>query len=126
MITVTKKFEFEAAHHLEDYNGPCANVHGHSYKLWITVSSAKEDEEEDFVVDFKELKRIVKTHIIDKWDHKDLNKILVCNPTAENMVKAIRNILQPELFVYHYLQLEAVRLYETEDSYAEWRRVACY
>lgn len=124
MLTVTKKFEFEAAHHLNDYDGACANVHGHSYKLFITVS-AVDGGEEDFVVDFKLLKNIVRKHVIDKWDHEDLNTILTVNPTAENMVRAIQDILSPELFIYHHLRLERIRLYETEDSYAEWRPDTC-
>ncbi|HET7115919.1 MAG TPA: 6-carboxytetrahydropterin synthase, partial [Hanamia sp.] len=74
MISVTKIFNFEMAHALHNYEGSCANIHGHSYILHVTVKSTKERESElvppGFIIDFKELKEIVNTKVISLLDHK--------------------------------------------------------
>lgn len=117
MLSVTKRFEFEAAHHLPDYDGVCSNVHGHSYKLYVTVGSKELNK--GMVIDFKMLKHIVKEFIVDVYDHQNLNDFFE-NPTAENMVKRIAEILTGAIPLE--LRLLNVKLYETEDSYAEWRK----
>jgi 6-pyruvoyltetrahydropterin/6-carboxytetrahydropterin synthase len=120
MLTVTKKFKFEAAHHLPNYKGCCVNVHGHSYKLEVTVFNTSITET-DMVMDFSELSKIVKENIISKWDHKNLNELemfSIDRPTAENMVTAIYHILMEEL--PDEIEIECIRLWETEDSYAEY------
>lgn len=122
MLTVVKKFEFEAAHHLEDYEGPCANVHGHSYKLYVGVSTVGEGLGEGslgMIVDFKDLKELVTHCVIEPLDHKNLNEVLDCNPTAERIVEWIVKRLL--IALSGTLILQMIRLYETEDSYAEWR-----
>jgi len=117
MITVTKRFTFEAAHRLAAYKGPCAKMHGHSYKLYITVSGPTQVHA-DMVIDFKDLKTIVDKYIIDKLDHNMLNEIIPMKTTAENMVIWIGDMIEKHLPVGIILQ--RIRLYETEDSYAEW------
>lgn len=122
-VYCTKEFEFEAAHHLINYDGPCANVHGHSYKLQVTVSGNINLEDQKYacdcmVLDFKGLKSIVKSFIIDTHDHEDLNKIYD-NPTAEVMVVCIFNTISKVL--PRDVKLESVKLWETSTSFAEYR-----
>ena len=72
-IRVTKEFTFEMAHALWNYDGPCKNIHGHSYKLWTTVIgdpiTEKSNKKYGMVIDFGDLKRIVKEKIVDRFDH---------------------------------------------------------
>jgi len=120
MLTVCKRFTFEAAHSLPDYPGSCADRHGHSYKLFIEVRGGTDECLESYpgmVIDFRELTRIVKKEVLSVVDHCDLNDIVAIS-TAENLVEWIRDWLLP----YFNESLVRIRLYETEDSYAEWRR----
>lgn len=114
MLSITKKFTFEAAHYLPGYDGKCANLHGHSYKLEVTVSGVL-DSKSLMILDFSKLSKIVKNLIIDKFDHSCLNNIYE-HPTAECMILDIKNILQ-EKFKESLIKL---KLYETEDSFVEW------
>jgi 6-pyruvoyltetrahydropterin/6-carboxytetrahydropterin synthase len=125
MISVCRRFEFHAAHHLPNYDGPCGNVHGHSYILEVEVMRgnpplgiADPVNEKGMVIDFSVLKKIVDENIGCLMDHKDLNMIWE-NPTAENMVESIATILRPRL--PEFTVLTRVRLYETSNSFAEWR-----
>ena len=118
-VSVTKCFEFEAAHHLPDYNGACNRLHGHSYKLQVTVSGSV-DEVSGMIVDFYVLKSVVKEQIVDKYDHQYLNDFFT-NPTAENMVQSFFIDLSHK-FSNMGLTLESVKLWETESSFAECRR----
>lgn len=119
MITVTKVFEFEASHYLPEYEGPCQNLHGHSYKLEVEVSGPplEKGSYPSMVCDFKDLKTVVTQRILRVFDHNHLNKFFDL-PTAENMVewivKELRSIFDNCLV--------RVRLWETSSSYAEWRR----
>lgn len=89
MYKIRTEFEFEAAHYLRlNYSSPCERLHGHSYKCAITLASDKLNEN-GMIVDFKELKRIIKVKVEDKLDHKNLNEIFEQNTTAENMSKWI-------------------------------------
>jgi 6-pyruvoyltetrahydropterin/6-carboxytetrahydropterin synthase len=139
MLRVTKIFRFETAHAIYGYNGSCRNVHGHSYELHVTVQQQYHEDEylpaPGFVIDFKDLKRIVHFAVIDRFDHciilsedylqahpflRALPNLEVwqAEPTAENILLYIKNkLLQqlPEDVVLHEL-----KLYETADSYAEW------
>ena len=73
MIRITKEFKFEMAHALHGYDGLCKNIHGHSYKLFVTVKGKIKNEKgntkDGMVLDFTSLKDIVKKHIILKYDH---------------------------------------------------------
>ena len=83
-MRVTRRFGFEAAHRLPDHPGKCRELHGHSYRLVVTVERAV-DERSGMVIDFGELKQIVRREVIDLVDHKCLND-LIDNPTAELVV----------------------------------------
>jgi 6-pyruvoyltetrahydropterin/6-carboxytetrahydropterin synthase len=141
-IRITKQFHFETGHALYGYDGKCKNVHGHSYKLSVTVIGSPINDRSNvkfgMVIDFSDLKKIVKEEIVDIFDHATVfnattphvelaaelknrghHVILVdYQPTSENMVidfaQKIKNRL-PE-----GIQLFALRLQETESSFAEW------
>jgi len=141
-IRITKQFSFETGHALYGYDGKCKNVHGHSYKLSVTVIgtpiSDRNNVKFGMVIDFSDLKKIVEEEIVDQFDHatvfnqttphvslaKELSDrghhvILVdYQPTSENMVidfaQKIKNRL-PES-----IQLHSLKLQETDSSFAEW------
>ena len=73
MIRITKIFNFETAHVLYNYDGKCKNMHGHSYKLFVTVKGApiadSSHPKNGMVVDFSDIKKIVQEEIISQWDH---------------------------------------------------------
>ena len=73
MIRITKIFTFETAHVLYNYDGKCKNMHGHSYKLFVTVKGTPindiNDVKNGMVVDFGDIKKIVKEEIVDVWEH---------------------------------------------------------
>ncbi len=141
MITITKEFTFEMAHALWNYDGKCKNIHGHTYKLIVTVQGEiitdKNSPKLGMVMDFGELKRIVKENIIDTHDHylvlngksphKDLNfsnynielvQYKDYQPTCENLLMEFVDILKRNL--PENIRLVKLRLYETPTSYAEW------
>ena len=72
-IRVTKSFTFEMAHALWNYDGPCRNIHGHSYQLFVTVTGQPSEDLNDtklgMVIDFSDLKRIVNQHVVEYFDH---------------------------------------------------------
>lgn len=121
MITLTKIFRFEACHHLPYYEGDCHNLHGHSYKLEVTVKGDVKTDINDpkcgMIIDFKDLKTIVKSVVGNKYDHNYLNDFFP-NPTAEVMVRwigiEIASKLPPDV------HLVSCRLWETADSYADY------
>ncbi len=121
MITVTKRFKFEAAHFLPYYDGACANMHGHSYHLDVTVSgdlcTDTNNPKCGMIIDFKDLKALV-NNIVGKYDHSVLNEYYT-NPTAELMVEDIGQRILEEL-TDKGLYLVSVKLWETETSYAEY------
>lgn len=114
-VSITKAFTFEAAHFLPDYEGPCANVHGHSYKLEVTVSGplGAAGNVQGMVMDFTDLKRAVDEAIISQWDHKSLNDVVSFRPTAENLATEAFNRLKKA-----GLPVTRVRLWETAKNFA--------
>lgn len=141
LIRVTKEFNFEMAHALWNYDGKCRNVHGHSYKLFVTVIGKPINDENNtkngMVIDFSDLKQIVNDEIISKFDHclvlsnkspfeklktidKMFDKLEITHyqPTCENMVEDFSHKIQKKLPIN--VQLFSLRLYETETSFAEW------
>lgn len=111
-MRVCKIFEFDAAHHIPNHPGKCANVHGHR---WQVLIEAKGDIGPDgMVIDFGDMKEIVNP-LIDRLDHHDLNDILPV-PTAEKIAEWFSVKLRPQMPV------SLIRVYETPTSYAEWRR----
>ena len=88
MYKITKEFHFEAAHLLNFHKGLCKNLHGHSYKLYVTVQSQKLNEE-SMVVDFSLLKKIVEDIIIKKFDHS----CIINNNTKDLFELELKNLL---------------------------------
>lgn len=141
-IRITKQFSFETGHALYGYDGKCKNVHGHSYKLSVTVIGTpildNSNVKFGMVIDFTDLKAIVKEEIVDVFDHatvfnkntphvelaKELSSrghhvILVdYQPTSENMVIDFAKKIQDRL--PQDIQLHSLKLQETESSFAEW------
>ena len=138
-IRITKEFKFEMAHALHGYDGLCKNIHGHSYRLWVTVKGVVRDEKDHIkdgmVMDFDLIKQIVKPEIIEKYDHSlvlnansphaeiDLSAFekvfyLPFQPTSENLVTEFSNIIKVKLPAG--IQLYKVVLSETATSFAEW------
>ena len=89
-MLITREFTFDSAHQLTDYYGKCESMHGHTYKLHVTLEG--EVQKNGLVIDFVVLKRIVKKHVLDMLDHRVLNEV-VKNPSAENLVVWIWNRL---------------------------------
>jgi len=87
ILLVSKIFEFAGAHNLPDYNGACANLHGHEWKIEIAIKGPV-NKETGMVIDFKILKDVVNEAVINMFDHQHLNKFLE-NPTAENITQYI-------------------------------------
>lgn len=141
-IRITKQFTFETAHALYGYDGKCKNIHGHSYKLDVCVLGEPITDASNvkcgMVIDFGDLKKIVKKEIIDVLDHaivlnqktphielaNDLKKanhnvVLVdYQPTSENMVIHFADKIQQKLD--SNLKLHSLKLRETETAFAEW------
>ena len=120
MLAVTKIMEFEAAHCLEGHKGKCKNLHGHSYKLEITVGSSHNDHMvNSMVIDFGDLKEMMKEMVDKYFDHCYINDWFDGLPTAEKMVLWIKDYIQSRLLPRN--KLVSVKLWETSTSYAEWR-----
>ena len=141
-IRITKKFTFETGHALYGYDGKCKNVHGHSYKLYVTVIGEpikdKDNVKHGMVIDFSDLKSIVKKEVVEGFDHSiifnqntphvDLAKILKgqghkvilvnYQPTSEGMIIDIANKIKNAL--PENIQLHSLKLQETDTSYSEW------
>ena len=141
-IRITKRFSFETGHALYGYDGKCRNVHGHSYKLYVTVIGHPISDTTHvklvMVIDFSDLKVIVKNKIVDVFDHatvfnkntphvelaKELadrghNVILVdYQPTSEMMIVDFANVIKQEL--PSHVKLHSLKLQETDSSYAQW------
>ncbi len=99
--------------------GKCCNLHGHNYKLKVTISGKVGAN--GMVVNFKELKKVIDTEIIQKFDHAFLNDIMKAVPTAENMCQMFWEILD-DRFKDKNVSLYEIRLYETDNSYVTLRR----
>ena len=140
-IRITKRFHFEMAHTLYEYDGLCRNIHGHSYNLEVTLIGVPKhkpgDPKDGMVMDFGEIKNLVKTQILNRFDHalmvnqlipkeqqallrQTSERVIVVDfqPTSENMVAHIASILQQHL--PSGVSLFSIRLYETATSFAEW------
>ena len=129
VVYVTRRTSFEACHYLPDYNGKCGKLHGHSYKLEVTVSGTVDCESAEecrnsydgMVLDFNEIKTMLREEVTDKYDHANLNDFFEV-PTAECMAVTIFHDLEAWLAQHvTYVNLVSVKLWETEDSYAEYR-----
>lgn len=141
-IRITKQFNFETGHALYGYDGKCKNVHGHSYKLSVTVIGSPITDNNNvkygMVIDFTDLKKIVKEEIVDVFDHATVfNKntphielahemmkrghevlLVEYQPTSENMVIDFAAKIEKRL--PEDIKLFSLKLQETESSFAEW------
>ena len=104
-------FQISASHFLTDYHGKCENMHGHNYKLIVTISG--QIQKDGMVMDYKEIKKITEQEIIEKLDHHHLNDIIP-SPTSENIAVWIWNKLIDRL------PLIKITVYETENNYCEY------
>ncbi len=141
-VRVTKSFNFETAHALYGYDGKCKNIHGHSYKLFVTVKGVPNLDPANpkfgMVIDFGDIKKIVKSEVVDQFDHaillnedsphkqlgedlkKEGHKVIFTSyqPSCENMLLDMVGKISPHL--PETVELQSIRLHETETSYAEW------
>ncbi|HNE93823.1 MAG TPA: 6-carboxytetrahydropterin synthase [Chitinophagaceae bacterium] len=131
-VAVYRKEHFNAAHRLHNNNwseeqnklifGKCnnENYHGHNYELVVKVIG-EPNIDTGFVIDTKELSNLIQKEVIEKFDHKNLNKDIAAFkniiPTAENIAIEIYNILRPQIETKLELQ---IRLYETERNFVEY------
>lgn len=139
MLQLTKIFHFEMAHAINGYPGPCKNIHGHSYELHVTVGQNNRNNfflpAPGFIIDFKEIKKLIKEHVIGIFDHKLVvsknyiadhpeicgNENLVgwdIEPSVENLLIYIERTIATKL--PEDVSLCELKLYETADSYARW------
>lgn len=141
VVRISKEFNFDMAHALLGYDGLCRNIHGHSYTLVVTVTgvpvSDANSPKDGMLIDFKDLKAIIRERIIDIYDHalvlnratpvdaivvlkKHYDKIVLLDyqPTTENMISDMADQIRGLL--PGHLRLYSLRLRETPTSYAEW------
>lgn len=142
VIRLTKEFTFEAAHMLEGYDGLCREIHGHSYRLFVTIKGEPQSDMTSpklgMVMDFGVLKRIVNEQIVERLDHSFMmrntpmaeqvaeelgmrfSKIVLTDyqPTCENMLGDFAERLLGAL--PDDIELHSLRLHETATSFAEW------
>jgi 6-pyruvoyltetrahydropterin/6-carboxytetrahydropterin synthase len=140
-LRLTRIFNFEMAHVLLNYPGKCKNIHGHSYKLEVTVKGIPSNDENSpkkgMLIDFSDFKNLIENNIISIWDHalmiqqntdsillnalkNNYEKILTVpfQPTTENMICELAAVIKKLLPVD--LLLFSLCLYETEKSFAAW------
>lgn len=140
-VRLTKEFSFEMAHALYGYDGACKNIHGHSYVMQVTVIGEPVKDashvKNGMVIDFSDLKKIVKEKIVDEVDHalvlngdsphrqlenlnENFEKIIFVpyQPTCENLLIDFKNRI--EKLLPQRVKLQSMRLSETVSSYAEW------
>ena len=140
-IRITKAYKFDMAHALPGHDGLCSNIHGHSYELLVTLIGEPINDPHSpkygMVIDFKDLKKIIKGLIVDELDHsmilrkdtppellsvmqKNYERIVLVDyqPTSENMIidfaARIKAALPPNVKLHH------LKLWETVTSYTEW------
>lgn len=141
-IRITKQFNFETGHALYGYDGKCKNVHGHSYKLSVTVIGTPITDTTHvkfgMVIDFGDLKKIVNREIVDVFDHatvfnKNTPHVELARELSERGMDVLLVDYQPtsEMMVIDFaakisallpdnIKLHSLKLQETETSYAEW------
>ena len=142
IIRVTKTFSFEMAHALLGHDGPCKNIHGHSYKLRVTLIGKALQQtghpKDGMIIDFSELKNLINESVIKVYDHalvlnnaaysseldvltKQYARVILVpfQPSCENFIITMKNKIQTILSGRPF-QLASLRLDETATSYAEW------
>ena len=135
ILRLTKQFDFQMAHALRGYDGKCRNLHGHNYRLLVTIEGQtienSSDAKNGMVMDFGDIRQVVTQYVIEPFDHAlvvpqgspfehiEGTKIIVSDfqPTCENLLIHFAHLLKGHMPVG--IQLYSLRLYETESSYAE-------
>ena len=140
-IRLTRLFTFEMAHALQGYDGPCSNIHGHTYRLEVTVIGTPIEDQthpkNGMVLDFGDLKKLVQKNVVEALDHalllyigsppelvetlRKLRHKLVLTPyqpTCENMLTDFSTQLRRAMPAN--VQLFSLKLWETQNSFAEW------
>ncbi len=113
---VSKEFSFDSAHFLTKYHGKCERLHGHTYRLRVTVEGPI--QEDGMVMDFVLLKKLVKDRVVDRYDHQHLNDFFE-NPSAELIAQRIWEDLVEDIAAP--TRLHEVVLWETPDSFVTYR-----
>ncbi|MFV0665948.1 6-carboxytetrahydropterin synthase QueD [Denitromonas sp.] len=146
-MRITRRLEFDAGHRIPDHASQCRHLHGHRYVIEITLTGeiiqADGNPANGMVMDFGDIKRIAKTHLVDQWDHAFLayrkdqpivdflatlpdhkTVLLDAVPTAENLVVIAFRILDAQYrdTFGNHLQLERIRLFETPNCWADATR----
>jgi len=143
-MDITTRLEFDAGHRIPNHKSNCKNLHGHRYAIEVTVTGPVHDDKKssDFgmVIDFSDVKKIIKNLIVEPWDHafivykEDKEIVNFLNtlpnhktvifplvPTAENMASEAYRILNNEFNMRfdHQLKIKQIRIYETPNSWAD-------
>jgi len=141
IVRVTKVFTFDMAHALFGYDGPCKNIHGHTYHLHVTVAGkinqTPGDPSQGLVIDFSVIKQITAAKVISKFDHslvlhkdapysidgflhENFEKVILLHvqPSCENLMMHFKSLITEDLPAH--VTLVKLRLEETPTSYAEW------
>ncbi len=108
-MILRKEYSFEAAHFIYNHPGKCRNLHGHSYKLFVSIEGSV-NPETGMIIDFDDLSKVVLSRVIDRLDHRFLNDLIPLS-TAENIAAWIWEQLKPEL-----PGLVQIEVYETHDN----------
>jgi len=126
-LSITKIVKFDAAHYLPEYNGKCQRLHGHTWKVEVEVRLADnqsyDPDKDKMLLDFSKFKTIINDQVLNQLDHSYLNDPKLYPdldyPSAENLVLWIRGRIRMGL--PDFVTLTRVRVWESDDSYAEWR-----
>ena len=134
-LRLTKEFVFQMAHALDGYDGKCRNIHGHNYRLFVTVEGEPinnpGDAKKGMVIDFSDIKKIVEQNIIEPFDHAFVvpkespfatvsgTKLTITDfqPTCENLLLHFASLLDGKM--PDGVKLYSLRLHETDSSFAE-------
>lgn len=120
MWLITTETKFSAAHHLRGYPGECREIHGHNFRVQITVASTKL-KKEGFIMDFRGLKREL-NEVVSYFDHKNLNELpefKKINPSAENISKIIWKRINVK--IKSPVKLKEVRVWESDTNFAAYQ-----
>lgn len=113
-MLVTKEFTFDAAHYLPEYHGKCESMHGHTYKMHVTVK-ADVNLKDGMAIDFAEIKKIVKERVLIRLDHSLINDIIII-PSAENIAIWSWEQLEKQLPLYE------IKVWETPTSFVTYQK----
>lgn len=114
-MIITKAFEFDSAHNLVNYMGKCEKLHGHTYRLEVSLEGKPNNE--GIVFDFVEMKKIIEEKVVDKLDHTYINDTIK-QPSAENIAIWVWNQLNS---LFGDIILHEVKVFESKESWVTYR-----